>query len=266
MSNQYHYNRTGAERKAFVQAVSDILHQPAVYQKAPTFAYKIGVYTVDRSGNLCCGEKPSKVEIGQLLTKLRERGYTPESWADAYPPPFAIGANHLTIHISLSDDFTDIAYINLQKIVDSKANLLKLALDTDNLEIKVDGKNISFPWFTLHDIDGEALAYSELVTALVEMAKQQKRVIAKAKPIENAKFEMRLFLVRLGMVGDEYKMARKILLRNLTGNSAWKAGQPPENRAESAITEVTMLPVLTPVETIETETNEKKGGAPYGVQ
>ena len=158
MSNQYHYNRTGAERKAFVQAVSDILHQPAVYQKAPTFAYKIGVYTVDRSGNLCCGEKPSKAEIGQLLTKLRERGYTPESWADAYPPPFAIGANHLTIHISLSDDFTDIAYINLQKIVDSKANLLKLALDTDNLEIKVDGKNISFPWFTLHDIDGKALA------------------------------------------------------------------------------------------------------------
>ena len=41
MSNQYHYKRTGAERKVFVQAVSDILHQPAVYQKAPTFAYKI---------------------------------------------------------------------------------------------------------------------------------------------------------------------------------------------------------------------------------
>lgn len=266
MNNLYRYNQTGGERKVFVQAISDILHQPAVYQKAPTFAYQIGIYIVDKDGNLCCGEKPSKAEIGQLLTKLRERGYTPESWADAYPPPFAIGANHLTIHISLSDDFTDIAYTNLQKIVDSKANLLKLALDTDNLEIKVDGKNISFPWFTLHDIDHESFVYAQLVTALMEMAKRQKRVIAKAKPIENAKFEMRLFLVRLGMVGDEYKMARKILLRNLTGNSAWKAGQPPENRAESAITEVTMLPVLTPVETIETETNEKKGGAPYGVQ
>ena len=263
MSNQYHYNRTGAERKAFVQAVSDILHQPAVYQKAPTFAYKIGVYTVDRSGNLCCGEKPSKAEIGQLLTKLREWGYTPESWADAYPPPFTKEADHLTIQVSLSDDFTDIAYTNLQKIVDSKANLLKLALDTDNLEIKVDGKNISFPWFTLHDIDHESFVYAQLVTALMEMAKRQKRVIAKAKPIENAKFEMRLFLVRLGMVGDEYKIARKILLRNLTGNSAWKAGQPPENRAENAITEATTLPVLTPAETIETETHEKKGGVPY---
>ncbi len=266
MSNQYHYNRTGAERKAFVQAVSDILHQPAVYQKAPTFAYKIGAYTVDRSGNLCCGEDVSEAEIGQLLAKLQELGFAPEGWTDAYIPPSENGTNHLTVDVALCDDFTDIAYLNLQKIIDSKANLLKLALDTDNLEIKVDGKKISFPWFTLHGIDGEALAYSQLVTALVGMAKRQKRVTAKEKPIENAKFDMRLFLVRLGLIGDEYKIARKILLRNLTGNSAWKAGQPPENRAESAITGVTMLPVLTPVETIETETNEKKGGAPYGVQ
>ena len=266
MSNQYHYNRTGAERKAFVQTVSDILHQPAVYQKAPTFAYQIGIYIVDKDGNLCCGEKPSKAEIGQLLTKLRERGYTPESWADAYPSPFTKEADHLTIQVPLSDDFTDIAYTNLQKIIDSKANLLKLALDTDNLGIKVHDGKISFPWFTLHGIDGEALAYSQLVTALVGMAKRQKRVTAKEKPIENAKFDMRLFLVRLGLIGDGYKETRKILLRNLAGYSAWKAGQPPENRAESAITGVTMLPVLTPVETIETETNEKKGGAPYGVQ
>ena len=263
MSNQYHYNRTGAERKAFVQAVSDILHQPAVYQKAPTFAYKIGVYTVDRSGNLCCGEDVSETEIGQLLTRLQERGFTPEGWTDAYIPPSENETNRLTVDVALCGNFTDITYLNLQKIIDSKANLLKLALDTDALEIKVYEDKISFPWFTLHGIDGEALAYSELVTALVEMAKQQKRVIAKAKPIENAKFEMRLFLVRLGMIGDEYKKARKILLRNLTGNSAWKAGQPPENRAESAITEATTLPVLTPAETIETETHEKKGGVPY---
>jgi hypothetical protein len=35
-----------------------------------------------------------------------------------------------------------------------------------------------------------------------------------------------VFLIRLGFVGDEYKTARKILLRNLSGNSAFKNGAP----------------------------------------
>ena len=55
------------------------------------------------------------------------------------------------------------------------------------------------------------------------------------KPIENAKFTMRLFLIRLGFIGDEYKTARKILLRNLTGNSSWKSGHRPERNENAAI-------------------------------
>jgi hypothetical protein len=51
-------------------------------------------------------------------------------------------------------------------------------------------------------------------------------VTAKDKPVENEKFAFRVFLIRLGFVGDEYKTARKILLRNLSGNSAFKNGAP----------------------------------------
>lgn len=40
--------------------------------------------------------------------------------------------------------------------------------------------------------------------------------------IENEKFAFRVFLVRLGFVGPESKSARRILLRNLEGNSAFK--------------------------------------------
>lgn len=61
-----------------------------------------------------------------------------------------------------------------------------------------------------------------------QMAKSQKRVTAKERDSGNDKFTMRLFLIRLGFIGDEYKTARKILLRNLTGNSSWKTGHPPE--------------------------------------
>ncbi|MDR1630468.1 MAG: hypothetical protein LBS36_09695, partial [Oscillospiraceae bacterium] len=55
------------------------------------------------------------------------------------------------------------------------------------------------------------------------------RVTAKERAIENDKFTMRLFLIRLGFVGKEYKAARRILLRNLTGNPSFKNGQRSQN-------------------------------------
>ena len=122
---------------------------------------------------------------------------------------------------------------NLKKIVESKATLLKLAIGTECLEIEETEDTLKFPWFTLHGLDGEADAYSRLVTAICNMAKRQKRVTATEKPIENAKFDMRLFLIRLGFIGDEYKTARKILLRNLSGNSSWKSGHKPERDTDT---------------------------------
>ncbi len=140
----------------------------------------------------------------------------------------------LTIEIP-DTGFTPEMRENLKKIVASKATLLKQTLETDDLSIvELDGK-ISFPWFTLHSIDGEADAYNRLIAAICKMAKTQKRVTAVEKPIENAKFTMRLFLIRLGFIGDEYKTARKILLRNLTGNSSWKSGHRPERNENAAI-------------------------------
>ena len=56
------------------------------------------------------------------------------------------------------------------------------------------------------------------------MAKNQKRVTAKDKDVDNDKYAFRCFLLRLGFIGAEYKADRKILLKNLTGSSAFKGG------------------------------------------
>lgn len=261
MNNQYHYNLTGAKRKAFVGAISTILEIPAVYQKAPTFAYTIGVYVVDKTGALVFPEDADPEEIQKLLTKLKEQGYQPEEPIEVLSPQVAEDSHTLTIELP-KDDLTAAALDNLKKIIKSKATLLKQAIGTECLEIEETEDTLKFPWFTLHGLDGEADAYSRLITALIEMAKRQKRVIAKTKPIENAKFDMRLFLVRLGFIGDEYKTARKILLRNLSGNSAWKSGQPPENRAEPAITEMADSAVATAITSPEMEIGDEKGGVP----
>ena len=42
---------------------------------------------------------------------------------------------------------------------------------------------------------------------------------------ENEKYAFRCFLLRLGFIGEEYKVERKILLKNLTGSSAFKNGE-----------------------------------------
>lgn len=75
---------------------------------------------------------------------------------------------------------------------------------------------------------GEADAYNRLICAIYKMAKTKKRITVKERTIENEKFDIHLFLVSLGFVGNEYKTARRILRRNLTCNNSWKSGHRPE--------------------------------------
>ena len=69
-------------------------------------------------------------------------------------------------------------------------------------------------------------AYTQLVELLNQYAKTLKYASGKSKDTDNEKFTFRVWLNRLGMIGDEYKETRKILLQNLTGNSAFRYGKP----------------------------------------
>lgn len=130
------------------------------------------------------------------------------------------------ITITVKNDLTGDEEERLRAIVESKQSLLKKALEAEELPILVTEKEVSFPWFSSHDIEGEADAYAKFITALIKMAKEQKRVTAKDKKEENEKFAMRIFTVRLGLKGDDNKLIRKLLSHNLSGNSAWKSGAP----------------------------------------
>ena len=72
-------------------------------------------------------------------------------------------------------------------------------------------------------------AYCTFISMLCEFAKNQKRINNKPDTSDNPKYTMRCYLLRLGMIGTEYKSARKVLLRNLSGSSAFrKAGNSNE--------------------------------------
>ncbi|MDL2310370.1 hypothetical protein LJC13_00155 [Peptostreptococcaceae bacterium OttesenSCG-928-C18] len=126
------------------------------------------------------------------------------------------------------EGFTDTAIENLNKLVTSKAALIKKALGVDELPIEITEDKVSFPWFNPQGDAALVRAYTKFITALCDMAKEQKRVTAKEKPVSNEKYAFRCFLLRLGFIGDEYKAERKILLRNLEGSSAFKGGASDE--------------------------------------
>ena len=69
---------------------------------------------------------------------------------------------------------------------------------------------------------GQLKSYIQLCLALSEMAKELKTASPKPQQTENPKFEMRTWLIRLGMVGEEFATARDFLTRNLDGNAAWR--------------------------------------------
>ena len=71
---------------------------------------------------------------------------------------------------------------------------------------------------------GELKTFIQLALALSEMAKEVRTASPKKSTSENKKFLMRTWLIRLGFVGDEFKTAREILMRNLDGNAAWRFG------------------------------------------
>ena len=253
--NNFNYNVTGEKRKELVRAMSEILGEDASYQGAPSFAFKIDGYIVSRDGLVTCPDTAAREEIDHLVEALREQGFTSETEASEAAPENAVvdGDGSFSVEMPRAG-FSEEAYGNLQKIIASKAVLLKAVLlkkvlGTDSLDIETSEERLIFPWFTLHGLDGEADAYTRLVSALYHMAKNQKRVTAKERDNDNEKFTMRLFLVRLGFIGDEYKTARRILLQNLTGNGSWKSGHAPERTANT-------VAEAAPAAEIE-------GGAPY---
>lgn len=296
----YKFGVTGQDRKRLVEAISEILDTEVQYLGAPTFAYTVGDYHIDKEGtvtgnfdlNLFAALEqndfePEPSETFHLITprgiflindhfataeeavtagygnyfhhegwdvyiKTNPNGSTehsklfavvgapfpleapaeepliqdvPQDETPDMAPTAAEETDLVRIDFPL-DGFSPEAIDNLTKMVLAKEALIKKALGTKELPIKVLEDRISFPWFAETDSDS-ITAYAQFVGALCNTAKEKKRVTAKAQEsYENERFAMRVWLIGLGMIGEGFKLARKLLMANLSGNSAWRHGKP----------------------------------------
>lgn len=219
------YNVPGQKRKELVKNISTWLGCEAKYCGAPTFSYEVDYFTIDRNGNLVFDDSADSEVIERLLEHLYDEGFESEAAEETEPETEAEEPEDLGLMVTMPRAFfTDSQLNNLKKMIAAKAPLLKEALAVKELPVIITDETIYFPWFT-GEIDAEHFgAYTSLITAMCNFAKEAKRINAKEKEATNAKYEFRCFLLRLGFIGDEFKVNRKILLENLSGSSAFKNG------------------------------------------
>ncbi len=263
-------------RKELVHMLAEHLGVRPVYLAAPTFAYQVGKYTVDRQGNIIDSEGQvleleallasgkEEPEVGtETMATVRETEQEIAAEQEAETPATADETETVTatepinLEIGLPlEGYQGQTLRNLLHIIYSKQPLIKKALDLDTdlvsrevisaldqqpvttlehfqkaLEdhncpgIHFDFKNetITFKLGQGGD-DPEKVEAAAQLLALVNLSarRSKQNISAKVKATDNEKYTFRTWLLRLGMIGDEYKAARRALLENLSGNSAFR--------------------------------------------
>ena len=228
------FHRTGAERKALVTAIGEILEVGPKYKGMPSAAYEIDYYTVTKDGTLEFDDRTDSEEVENLLEQLADRGIVAapaemaQAWLNARAEELSKASEtepqEANVGLTVEIPLDKVSLGNLTKLLEAKGKLIRKALGISELSIEILEDRVAFPWFEELPNSDAVKAYTHFISALCEMSRNAKRVTATEKPVENEKYAFRCFLLRLGFIGSEYKAERKILLKNLTGSSAFKDG------------------------------------------
>ena len=232
------FHVTGSDRKALVTAMAEILGVKAKYMGMPSMNYEVDYFTVTKDGTVEFDDRADSEEIEQLLEGLADKGFVAapaemsEAWlekrAEELSEEPSAEPQGETVGLTVAIPLDKVAVGNLTNLLDAKGGLIKKALGIPATPIEIGEDRVSFPWFADGLDADEVKAYSHFIAALCEMSKNQKRINATEKAVDNEKYAFRCFLLRLGFIGIEYKTERKILLRNLSGSSAFKGGAKHE--------------------------------------
>ena len=221
MKNEIRFTLESKQRPKLAQEIGRILGTVPHYERVPSCAYDIAGYRLDKEGVLHIPEGVAVEMVEHLIRQLRECGFQDDA---EFTEEVPMQQDMLTIAVP-KEILTDTALENLQKIIANKQILFQHAFRTDSTEIEITDEKINFTWFP-YIVDGDDIAaYTQFISRLCDMARDAKSVSSKPTETDNDKYAFRCFLLRLGFIGKEYKTARKILLRNLTGNSAFRCGE-----------------------------------------
>ena len=72
---------------------------------------------------------------------------------------------------------------------------------------------------------GQLKSYIQLCLALSQLAKEVKFASPKPQQNENPKYAMSTWLLRMGFIGEEFKTAREVLTKRLSGDAAFRTAR-----------------------------------------
>lgn len=243
------FNKTQEDRKILVNRIGELTGKKLTYTKMPKCSYEGYGFIVTKEGNLEVDDSADATVIETLITEgLIENPERPEE---------------TTLTVSLPVSSHDGATLrNLINLIFTRAELLNKALGTsfrveegltdflrdetglhtaENLRkavaayedehgqaingLIIEPDKIIFSGLPTTDNPIAIKTFTDICTMMNRQALSQNRIQAKTVNDENEKYAMRIWLVRLGMNGPEYKDARKYLMENLSGHCAFRTDE-----------------------------------------
>ncbi|MBQ8094668.1 MAG: hypothetical protein IJ242_14010 [Clostridia bacterium] len=274
------------ERKAAAARLAELTGERAVYTKLPRCAYEVGPFAIERDGSVTAFESSNLAPLRTLAQEGLLEGWeepgeemaetTEEAVTEALDAPTK-GAtpDAMTICLPLTGHTAN-SLRNLVTMIYSRGSLISKAtggrfacsleqvdvlkdcltvesvreqISTDTIGLAFTDDAITFTGFPVSDDPEKVKAFTQLATQMNKAAKAAKRVMAKKADTTNEKYIFRIWLLALGMGGDEFKSIRRELLAPLSGNAAfkdeamelrWKEKQAAK-RAHTPVTEETTI-------------------------
>lgn len=221
---------TGLSRKEVAGIIGECLEVKPEYKGGITYQYYIGNWAVFMDSTveseIVDGDAGDEYKVGICIPSNQEEL---AKVLNALKEAGSIVNASCRLAVIIDDSkHTDKSKENLIKLFEGKEDLIFMALGVEDGNIEVEDDKVIFRLFGATLDADRIIAYDQFCTLLNQMALKSKSASSKITESDNPKFTFRVFLIRLGMIGDEYKTTRKILLERLKGNSAFRSGSKPE--------------------------------------
>lgn len=207
---------TKVTRKLVATAIAHRLSEQASYLGTPSLAFQIGKQTtLNRDWTITTTPEYAD-SIRAFLTDSQMVIVKNED--EAAPDSLAIKVAR--------DSHPQAVFERLANMLTSKARLIERATGA-RLHLDVSDSEVVVVRGEAADLSPEvAGAITQLVFRMIDHATAASWVSPRESAGGNDKYTMRTFLLRLGMIGSEFKDTRRILIKNLAGSAAWRT--PPQ--------------------------------------
>lgn len=179
-------------------------------------------------------EQPTLQDVDELTISLPMSGHTAQSIRNFLNLMYSRGpllnkamGTNFTVSQGLLDALEQAMPHTMSEMLDELEEYRLGAGTTGMTGIQIMAEKISLA-FAGPLTQEKVRAYTELCAAMNRMAIAQKRIQAKTVNDANEKYALRIWLIRLGLNGDEHKTIRKLLMQNLTGHAAFRTKEDAE--------------------------------------